>query len=85
MSITKRRTRAPEVYPHVNPVSLNDFDIDEIREYLRGSGVDAPSDEDFVIPRDDMNRIETLLLCGQRQSAIEELLRAASEHMGRSF
>ena len=85
MSITKSRQRTPKVYPHVNPVSLDDFDIDEIREYLRGSGVDAPSDEDFVIPRDDMNRIETLLLCGQRQSAIEELLRAASEHMGRQF
>ena len=85
MSITKSRLRVPTIYPEVEPVSLDDFDIDDIREYLRGSGVDAPSDEDFVIPRDDMNRIETLLLCGQRQSAIDELLRAASEHMGRSF
>ena len=85
MSITKSRQRTPTVYPHVNPVSLDDFDIDEIREYLRGSGASVPSDEDFVIPCDDMNRIETLLLCGQRQSAIDELLRAASEHMGRSF
>lgn len=86
MSITKSRLRVPTIYPEVEPVSLDDFDIDDIREYLKGSGVrDVPSDEDFVIPRDDMNRIETLLLCGQHQSAIDELLRAASDHMGRSF
>ena len=86
MNTTKSRLRVPTIYPEVEPVSLDDFDIDDIKEYLTGKGVsDLPSEEDFVIPRDDMNRIETLLLCGQRQSAIEELLRAASDHMGREF
>jgi hypothetical protein len=50
MRITTTRTRyfAPSVTPFVESVSLDDFDLDEIRKYLRHKGdmVAGTSDDD---------------------------------------
>ena len=96
MRITTTRTRyfAPSVTPFVESVSLDDFDLDEIREYLRHKGdmVAGTSDDDasdgatagglFISP-EDLNRVETLALCGQLDSARRFVLDMVSEQIGR--
>lgn len=86
-----RVRRVAKVYPEVEAVTLDDFDIDDIRDYLlnngtsgdRGFGRSLDDGDDFVVPSDTMNRIATLLLCGQREHAIAELHQLASEYLGR--
>jgi hypothetical protein len=74
---------------HTVDVSLNEFDIDEIAEFLRhkGHSVDGVGASDIndevVIDRDDLNRIETLTLCGQRDQAREFALSLISARIGR--
>jgi hypothetical protein len=84
----------PSVTPFVESVSLSDFDIDEIREYLRHKGdmVAGTSADDahdgataggmFIDPA-DLDRIETLALCGQLDSARRFVLDMVSEQIGR--
>lgn len=81
-----RPPRVAKVYPEVEPVTLDDFDIDDVREYLRLHDGGAPrSRDDFHVPREDMNRIATLLLCGQRTHAIAEIHQLVGEYLGRTI
>lgn len=97
MSTTALRYRVPSIQPEVEvcAVTLRDFDIDEIREYLDrhdSNTLDAPAEErpttspyqgSLVIQVDDLNRIETLALCGQTEHARQHALRLISDHIGR--
>lgn len=85
---TRRRTH----YAHIT-VDLDDFDEDTIADYLRdlgyyvgrssASGGGADPEEALVIEKEDLARIDTLVLCGQRDSAREAVLQIVSEHIGR--
>ena len=97
MNTTTRRYSVPCVYPEVevSRVTLRDFDINEIREYLDrydSNTLNAPADErpsttpyqgSLTIHVDDVNRIETLALCGQTEQARQYALRLISDHIGR--
>ena len=98
MSSQPTRYFSPSVTPHVESVSLDDFDLDEIRKYLDhhdNKALATISDDDdaeygstagglFIHPA-DLNRIETLVLCGQRDSARDALCALASEAIGRQL
>ena len=69
-------------------VSLDDFSIEEIREYLENEGEgDGPDPLGqggrLVISEDDMDRISTLAVCGQNDPAVSFLLEIVSKHIGR--
>lgn len=90
-----RRYRIPSIEPEVCEVGLDDFDVDEIREYLKrvDTGTlngpaqahinEAFSESALAIEPEDLNRIETLAVCGQLEYARAEALRLVSEHIGR--
>jgi hypothetical protein len=91
----QRRYRVPTVSRYVD-ISLSDFDLDEIREYLRrmdrgemdkpeGSISPAGFGEPLLIESDDLDRIATLALCGQKQHAQQYVLGLVSEHIGRDI
>lgn len=77
----KRKYRAPVHYAEVE-VSLSDFNDDDILEYVRVNGL---SDE-FGAGSDseEIARIDTLLLCGQRDAAREAVERMLSRTLGRT-
>lgn len=83
--------RVPQVYPECEPVSLDQFSTQEIREYLRHRHQDEGGDpslrtnDAMVIEADEISRIETLALCGQAEHARAELLRIVSDHIGREL
>ncbi len=89
------RYRVPSIEPEVEvrAVSLDDFDLDDIRAYLRYQGdkiapLGRPGDipnsaNELFIPPEDLNRIGTLALCGQVESARRYLLDMAAEQIGR--
>lgn len=100
MSTTARRYRVPCIEPEVDPVSLSDFDIDDIREYLRRKdynemdkpdtghprlGVEGGAFDPLLIETDDLDRIATLALCGQKHHAQQFVLTLVSEHLGRDL
>jgi hypothetical protein len=98
MNAIKARYRVPSYTPECQTVYLSDFDISEIREYLKNhankrgespedfSGEpEGGSDCDLVIPSEDLGRIETLAMCGQIEYAREEVLRIVSDHIGRAL
>lgn len=95
MSTTAPRYRVPCIQPEVEEVSLDDFDIDDIREYLRRRDYGeldkpvgaAPSgfSDPLLIEADDLDRIATLALCGQKHHAQQHLLNLVSEHLGRDL
>jgi len=68
MNTAVRRKRAPTVSVDVD-VSLDEFGIDEIREWLKSQGEDVDDGEGLYIGTDDLNRIETLAVCGQQDEA----------------
>ena len=83
--------RSPRVYPDVAAVSLDDFNIEEIKEYLKqkstkdmGSQM-ACTPDDLVFDSEDLSRIETLALCGQIEHARSEVLKLVSDHIGRQL
>lgn len=89
----RRGYRTPTICRDVE-VGLDDFDDDDIVEYLRDRGylVNGSGDIDsdgtdatgaMVIDADQLNRIETLVLCGQRGAAIEHLHALVSAAIGR--
>lgn len=81
------RYRTPSVSEYVD-VSLDQFDIDEIREYIAhvdGEAGTGPSGESLTIGVADLGRIETLALCGQRDAAREAVLEIVSRHIGRKL
>ena len=90
------RYRVPTVTPEVEDVRLSDFGIDEIREYLKQRSTlvnDSDDDfadlqsygegESFVMDYIDMMHVSTLLIGGQREAALEEILRAMSKYFQR--
>ena len=91
---TTPRYRVPRITKYSETeVSLDDFDLDDIREYLRrqgGGSSSSPSsggadDSDLCIEKSELDRIETLLLCGQRDSAREWVFEIVSKHIGRDL
>jgi hypothetical protein len=82
VTVTTRR-HVPTIYPDVEPVSLDDFDIEDIAAYLKQEGRDCDDGEGCYIVSTDLARIETLVLCGQREQAREEVLALVGEAIGR--
>lgn len=92
-----RPYRVPRVHPEpveIEAVSLDAFDLEDIREYLHRQDNHVPDAvpkyehggraiTSLVITADELCRIETLALCGQVQHAREEALRLISDHIGR--
>ena len=87
---TKPRYRVPTV-SNYHDVRLDEFDISDIREYLQhmgesASGADPTSWDDIggvLIETAEVQRIETLALCGQKEAAREWLLEIFSKAIGR--
>jgi len=95
----KRKYRVPSAYIS-HDVSLSEFSIDEMVEYIRNKG--EPEDIDRIvngeiskpggqephglyIAQADLNTAETLLLCGQREEARALIFQLVSHHIGRSL
>lgn len=90
-----RKYRVPEVEPEVQAVTLRDFDIADIREYLHRvdtKSLDGPEGNnqeqcdglgELTLSVSDLSRILTLALCGQSEHARAELLQIVSDHLGR--
>lgn len=87
---TKPRYYTPTHTEHVT-VSLSDFTLEEIREYLTHKGESEPSgggmgeDGPLTISEDDVNRIATLSLCGQKEAARDWLIELVERRIGRSL
>lgn len=95
---TTTRYRTPVVYQDVR-VSLDDFDDDDIVGYLRHrgyaiagsseapshSGGPHPGEGPLMLEEDDLSRIATLSLCGQREQAREFLCSIVSRWIGRKL
>lgn len=83
---TKPRTQIPVAYVHID-VSLDEFSNEEIIEYLRSQGEsgDLLSGEGLLIAQSELDRIETLALCGQVDSARATVLSIVSAAIGRAL
>lgn len=95
---TTTRYRVPTVYQDVK-VRLDDFDDEDIVEYLRyrgyavgGSsmppmddeaGGPVPGEGPLVLESDDLSRIAMLAYCGQREHARDFLCDIVSQWIGR--
>ena len=76
-------------------VSLDEFEDDAIAGYLRHRGYfvngsnndssDGGTDDVLIISAADLNRIATLSLCGQNESAREWLIDLVSNHIERQL
>ena len=88
----KPRYRTPRVNVDAT-VDLDEFEDDEIASYLRHRGYvvngsnndssDSGADDVLIISEADLNRIATLSLCGQNESAREWLIDIVSNHIER--
>ncbi len=86
------RYRTPVAYVEVD-VSLDEFDLSDVAEYLRHHGYKVSataSAPDFetgatgnVLDPDELDRVFTLDLCGQREAAQQIALQLVSEAIGR--
>lgn len=94
--ITKTKRSVPVCSVTVDAdVRLDEFDNCDIAEYLRDRGYyvsvtpqnphDQEGDPPNVLDPDELNRIETLLICGQRDAARASALALVSEAIGRSL
>ena len=85
---SKPRYRTPSAYVDV---SLDEFGLDEVAEYLRHNGYkvsdsSATFTEDGannVLDPDDLDHIYTLAVCGQREVAQQEALQLIGKAIGR--
>lgn len=84
------RKRAPSICVDVD-VSLDEFDLDEVADYLRHNGYkvsgttssvneDGPSN---VLDPDDLDHVYTLSLCGQSEVAKQIALQLVGDAIGR--
>lgn len=92
----KSRYRVPSVSVDAD-VSLDEFGDSEIAKYLRhrgyevagagedGGGTSDCSSEGLYLSPSDLNRIETLALCGQKEPARQLALAIISEAIGREL
>lgn len=91
-----RPYRVPRITPEpveLEAVTLDDFDLEAIREYLHRQDNHVPdsvpaydqgrTNASCVITPEELCRIETLALCGQLEHARAEALRIVSDHIGR--
>ena len=90
-----RKYRIPEVKPEAQAVSLKDFALDDIREYLKrvdAKSLDSPAGEtpdlgqgfgELTLSVSDLSRILTLAITGQTEHARAEIVQIVSEHVGR--
>jgi hypothetical protein len=86
------RYRAPSVCVDVD-VDLSEFDLEEIAEYLRHNGYKvsatgathnpATGTTDNVLDPDELDRVFTLDLCGQRVAAQQIALQLVGDAIGR--
>ena len=92
MAEQKPRYRTPSVCVDVD-VGLDEFSLDEIAEYLRQngyrvSGSNAAPDPETgalgnVLDPDELDRVFTLDLCGQRVAAQQIALQLVGDAIGR--
>jgi len=82
----------PTIYPHVESVSLSDFDTDDILEYLKHKGATPDGAADLMcseaglwISTEYMERAATLILAGQREEARLHILGIVGDAMGRAL
>ena len=89
-----RAYRVPRITHECDPVSLSEFSVSEIRDYLRHMekngaivGPDGECSEDgaLIFEEEFLDRIETLALCGQAEHARSEVLRLVGDYIGRSL
>lgn len=89
--MTARRYRTPSITVDVD-VDLDQFEIDEIIEYLRSEGYsvngnaavdDAVPEANNQIDTADLDHIYTLAVCGQIQVAQQEALQVVGKAIGR--
>lgn len=84
--------RTPVVYAEAE-VSLDEFDTDDIINYLKHNGhsfdgsssPSEPTGNGLVINQESLNRIETLVLCGQKQHAHQLIFTLISEAISRNI
>lgn len=81
---TKSRYRVPTHTEYVT-VSLDEFSDEEIVAYMSERGLETALDGQFVLSEDELGRLETLVLCGQKESARAWLLDIVGKHIGRSL
>jgi hypothetical protein len=95
----KASYRVPSITPEpveLESISLDDFNLDDIREYLARQDGDIPDDAprhdrlcntlgntSLLISAADINRIETLAICGQTEHARQHALDLISAHIAR--
>ena len=90
MAEQKPRYRTPSVCVDVD-VGLNEFSLEEIADYLRHNGykvsaTSASVTEDGssnVLDPDELDRVFTLDLCGQRVAAQQIALQLVGDAIGR--
>ena len=93
---TKPRYRVPTCAVY-HDVSLDEFDVQDIRKYLAHIDCTAGDATEYEDPADrpkpaglnisgsDMDRIATLALCGQRDAARELVLQIVGDAIGRAL
>lgn len=87
MSATRTPYRTPsrEAYAEV---SLSEFSREDIEQYLAhldGERRGSDGEGGLYLTSEDLDRLATLELCGQRQFAAEWLLDFVGEHIGRNL
>jgi len=84
--LKKPRYYAPTVSVDVD-VSLDEFSMDDIHEYLRHKGeqVTVHTGAGLFIAQDELDRILTLAVCGQLEAARNASLEIISEAIERKL
>jgi len=85
--LAARRYRAPTHFAEVE-VSLDEFNIADIYEYLRHQkpqDIEQAAGEGLYVSPAELNQIDTLALCGQRAQAVELVMTLVSEAVGRTL
>lgn len=94
--LAKPRYRTPSVSIDAN-VSLGEFSFEQIASYMRhygyevsvhyadALGVDEPPIDGLFLTPEDLSRIATLSLCGQKQPARDLLLGIVGDAIGRQL
>jgi hypothetical protein len=82
----------PYVSVHVDPEDvLDDIDDDTIADHLRAQGYHVArtssiahtgASEGIFLTVDELDRLSTLLMCGQQEAAMEELFGMVSPALG---
>ena len=82
--ITASRYRSP-TREACAEVSLSEFDDDELREELENrNGTHSQGyEEGYSLSSGTLGRLATLILCGQRDIALQELCQELEPHVGK--